>query len=129
MHTHKLFFLHIIIKIIVLGVPIVLGAVLLITVTALSVLGAYYLSGLFSGFFYNNFKNCRHLIVLAQDDVETTWHNILNIQKKYNNIKIIVLCKNNYFSKNENSHSFLKDVDFTTPEELSNYVCSNLFFK
>ncbi|MEG2930809.1 MAG: hypothetical protein RR825_03390 [Ruthenibacterium sp.] len=102
-----------------------LSAVMLILVTMFAVLGAYYLSDMFTAYVFRP-KRLRRLVILqATEGMEEMWNGVLDVRARLPHTEIIVLCKEGAPTCQRLEPS-LRDVVFATPQTVGAVVCEQL---
>ncbi|MEG1011639.1 MAG: hypothetical protein RSD27_02370 [Ruthenibacterium sp.] len=102
-----------------------LGTVMLIMVTLFAVLGAYYLSDLFTAHVFRPKRARRVVILAATDCIEDLWNNVLDLRTRLPHTVILVLCKEGTPTC-QRLEASLRDVVFATPQTVGAVVCEQL---
>lgn len=102
-----------------------MSVVMLIVVTIFAVLGAYYLSDLFTASVFKPKHVQRVAVLLGTDHMEDMWNNVLDLRARMPHTHIIVLCPEETATCQRLEPS-LRDVVFATPETVGAVVCEQL---
>ncbi len=107
---------------------IIIGGVFLFSVlfflvfVILAVLGAYYISDIVTTFFCGQHKNKNYIILLCANDVQKTWHSVLDVKRRQKNAKIVVFYSEEHMKIKNNLQDILSDVEFATKNTLAEVV-------
>lgn len=102
-----------------------ISVLMLIIVTVFAVLGAYYLSDLFTASVFRPKHVQRVAVLLGTDHMEDMWNGVLDLRSRMPHTKIIVLCPEETPTCQRLEPS-LRDVVFATPDTVGDVVCEQL---